>query len=54
MSLVLLAASGLYELTRIGYVDSGGALAIAWFSYREGMEALDKAAGRDCGHHCSY
>lgn len=55
MSVVLLAASGLYELTKIGYVDSLGAIAIAWFSYREGREALDKAAGREtcCGHdHC--
>lgn len=54
MSLVLLAASALYELTKIGYVDSLGAAAIAWFSYREGKETLDKAVGRDscCGHEC--
>jgi divalent metal cation (Fe/Co/Zn/Cd) transporter len=51
MSLVLLAASGLYELTHIGYVDSIGAVAIAWFSYREGVEALDKAAGKTCCGH---
>jgi divalent metal cation (Fe/Co/Zn/Cd) transporter len=54
MSVVLLAASGLFELTKIGYVDSVGAVAIAWFSYREGKEALDKAAGREtcCDHAC--
>ena len=54
MSLVLLAASGLYELTRIGYIDSLGAAAIAWFSYREGKEAIDKAAGRDCCDHACH
>jgi divalent metal cation (Fe/Co/Zn/Cd) transporter len=51
MSVVLLAASGLYELTHIGYFDSIGALAIAYFSYREGKEALDLAAGKECCGH---
>lgn len=58
MSLVLLAASGLYEVTKyflgygIGYFDTIGSVAIAWFSYQEGKEALDKAAGREtcCDH----
>lgn len=52
MSVVLLISSGLYELSRlyglrgIGYIDSLGALAIAYFSYREGVEALEKASGQ--------
>jgi divalent metal cation (Fe/Co/Zn/Cd) transporter len=52
MSLVLLAASGLFQLTGWRYFDSLGAVAIAYFSYREGVEALAKAAGQDacCGH----
>jgi divalent metal cation (Fe/Co/Zn/Cd) transporter len=52
MSGVLLASSALFELTGIGYIDSLGALAIAYFSYREGVEALEKAAGNAacCGH----
>lgn len=51
MSVVLLISSGLYELSRlyglsgIGHIDSLGALAIAYFSYREGVEALEKASG---------
>jgi hypothetical protein len=34
MLLVLLAASGLYELTKVGYRDGIGAAAIAWLSKR--------------------
>jgi divalent metal cation (Fe/Co/Zn/Cd) transporter len=49
MSVVLLIASLLYETTGIGYVDALGSLALAWFSYLEGAEAFEKAAGR---HHC--
>jgi divalent metal cation (Fe/Co/Zn/Cd) transporter len=43
MSLVLLAASLIYELTGIGYVDSVGALGLMWLSVREGRESLEKA-----------
>lgn len=43
MSLVLLAASFIYELTGFGFVDSLGALALTWFSIREGREAFEKA-----------
>jgi divalent metal cation (Fe/Co/Zn/Cd) transporter len=54
MSVTLLIASGLYELTGLGYIDSLGSVVLAWFSYREGVEAFDKAAGRGgcgCHHH---
>lgn len=46
LSLVLLLASAGYELTGIGSLDSIGAIAIAWFSFREGREAFQKAAGK--------
>lgn len=44
MSLVLLAASGLYELTRLPYLDAAGSLGLAWFSFKEGKECFEKAA----------
>ena len=48
MSVVLLASSLIYELTGFGLVDSIGALGLIWFSYREGKEAFEKAAGMEC------
>ena len=49
MSFVLLASSLIYELTGFGLVDSIGALGLIWFSYNEGKEAFEKAAGmEDC------
>jgi len=49
MSLVLLAASLIYELTGFGLVDSLGALGLIYFSVREGKEAFEKAKGMACG-----
>jgi len=49
MSLVLLGASLIYELTGFGFVDSLGAIGLIYFSYHEGKEAFEKAAGmEDC------
>lgn len=49
MSVVLLAASLIYELTGFGFVDSIGALGLIYFSINEGKEAFEKAAGlEDC------
>lgn len=45
LSLVLLFASAGYELTGIGWLDSVGAILIAWLSFREGREAFEKAKG---------
>src|SRR4030067_1530387 len=45
LSLILLLASAGYELTRIGGLDSIGAILIAWLSYREGHESFQKARG---------
>lgn len=43
MSIVLLVASALYELTKVAYVDILGSLALAYFSFKEGRESLEKA-----------
>lgn len=48
LSVILLVASVGYEVTGIGLLDSLGALGIAFFSFREGREAFDKAKGRSC------
>jgi len=48
MSLVLLASSLIYELTGFGFVDSLGAIGLIYFSYSEGKEAFEKAAGMEC------
>jgi divalent metal cation (Fe/Co/Zn/Cd) transporter len=43
MSVVLLAASLVYELTGFAYADVIGAAGLIWFSFSEGHEALEKA-----------
>jgi len=47
MSLVLLASSLIYALTGFGFVDSLGALGLIYFSYNEGKESFEKAAGME-------
>ena len=51
MSVILLASSGLYELTNLPYIDAAGTLGLAWFSYNEGKECFEKATGHD---HCDH
>lgn len=49
LSIILLAASVGYELTGFGGIDSAGALLIAYFSFKEGKEAFEKAkTGKNC------
>lgn len=43
MSLVLLVVSGMYEVIKFQYFDTIGTLGIAYFSFKEGKECLDKA-----------
>ncbi len=43
MSLVLLAASIIYQLTGFGFIDSLGALGLIYFSINEGRESFEKA-----------
>ena len=45
MSVVLLVSSLIYELTGFGFIDSIGALGLIYFSYNEGKESFEKAAG---------
>jgi divalent metal cation (Fe/Co/Zn/Cd) transporter len=43
LSIVLLVSSGIYELTQIAYVDILGSLALAYLSFTEGRESIEKA-----------
>ncbi|MGD8781595.1 MAG: cation transporter [Ignavibacteria bacterium] len=49
LSIILLASSLGYELTGIGGIDSIGALAIAYFTFKEGRESFEKTKGGHCG-----
>ncbi len=52
MSVVLLAASLICQLTGFGFVDSLGAIGLIYFSYKEGRESFEKAASMEddcCG-----
>ena len=56
MSLVLLISSGLYEFFNIPYIDSIGAIGIAYLSYKEGKECFEKIENphvccSECCHH---
>ena len=50
MSVILLAASGIFELTKFAYIDDIGTLGIAYFSFKEGKECFEKAKSNK---HCS-
>lgn len=52
MSVILLASSGLHELTHLPYIDAAGTLGLAWFSYKEGKECFEKAASNKYCNHC--
>jgi divalent metal cation (Fe/Co/Zn/Cd) transporter len=54
MSIVLLVTSGIYQLTKIPYIDTAGSLGLAWFSFREGKECFELAKSDkhcSCDHH---
>ena len=48
LSVLLLTSSILYEIFKIGYIDSIGALGIAFYAFREGREAMEKSEGEVC------
>jgi hypothetical protein len=48
MSAVLLASSAIHQAVGIPWLDSLGAVGIAYYSWREGHEALEKARGGTC------
>jgi len=53
LSIVLLAASVLYEIFKIGYIDSAGALLIAYYALKEGKESIEKSKGKQCDDCCA-
>jgi divalent metal cation (Fe/Co/Zn/Cd) transporter len=53
MSLVLLGASLIYELTGFAYADIIGTAGLIYFSINEGKEALEKAKNKNAScEHC--
>ncbi|MEQ8582616.1 MAG: cation transporter [Marinoscillum sp.] len=54
LSFILLGSSVLYEFFKIPYVDALGSLGIAWYAFKEGQEAFEKARTRTLGFadHC--
>ncbi|MFA0961258.1 cation transporter [Roseivirga sp. BDSF3-8] len=43
LSFILLASSLLYHLFKLPYIDALGSLGIAWYAFKEGREAFEKA-----------
>lgn len=43
LSFILLGSSVLYELFQVPFIDATGSLGIAWYAYREGRKAMEKA-----------
>jgi divalent metal cation (Fe/Co/Zn/Cd) transporter len=54
LSFILLAASGLYELFNIAYFDILGSLGIAYFAFKEGREAFEKAKSGNLLCNCEH
>lgn len=53
LSTILLVSSGLFEIFRIGYLDILGSLGIAFFAFREGKEAFEKAKSETLACSCN-
>lgn len=45
LSVILLLSSLLFEMFKIGYFDSVGAIGLAYYSYKEGKESMEKSGG---------
>ncbi len=52
LSIILLVSSLLYKFTAIGYFDILGSLGIAYYSFREGKESLEKAKDNELNCSC--
>ncbi len=52
LSIILLISSLLYKFTAIGYFDILGSLGIAYYSFREGHESLEKAKDNELSCSC--
>lgn len=51
LSFILLISSILYEVVNVGWIDVLGSIGIAWFAFKEGREAFQKA--RNNSYSCS-
>jgi hypothetical protein len=54
LSFILLASSVIFEVFKIGYIDAAGGAGIAWYAFREGREAFEKARERKVGCGCDH
>lgn len=52
LSFILLASSLLYALLHIGFIDVIGSLGIAYYSFKEGKESLEKAKSGELSCTC--
>jgi divalent metal cation (Fe/Co/Zn/Cd) transporter len=50
MSVILLGASGVYELTKFAFIDTIGTLRLAYLSFKEGRECFENEKKNS---HCS-
>jgi len=53
LSFILLASSLSYEVFKIGYLDLAGSLGIAYFSFREGKESIEKSKSTKLSCSCN-
>ncbi len=53
LSIILLLSSILYEVSSVGYFDILGSLGIAYYSFMEGKESLEKAKDNKLNCSCS-
>lgn len=55
LSFILLGSSIIYESFNIPFVDAAGSLGIAWYAFKEGKEAFEKARRLDlnCADDCN-
>lgn len=52
LSIILLLSSIIYEIFKIGYIDIIGSLGIAYFSLKEGIEAITKSRTKKIACQC--
>lgn len=54
LSFILLGSSVIYELFEVPYIDALGSLFIAWYAFKEGKEAFEKATNESlsCDDDC--
>lgn len=53
LSFILLFSSTFFEIFQIGYLDILGSLGIAYFSFKEGKEAIEKSNSQNLSCSCN-